>query len=80
MDIRLVEGRYKSISTLDWRDIPKFAVITGANGSVHGDLVYGDAAASKAKAPLPAKASKNVRPSISPSMLNKAPRILSLIG
>jgi energy-coupling factor transporter ATP-binding protein EcfA2 len=33
MDIRLVEGRYKSISTLDWRDIPKFAVITGANGS-----------------------------------------------
>jgi predicted ATPase len=33
MDFRLVEGRYKSFSTLDWRDIPPFSVITGANGS-----------------------------------------------
>jgi predicted ATPase len=33
VDIRLIEGRYKSISTLDWRGIPKFALITGANGS-----------------------------------------------
>lgn len=33
MDIKLIEGQYKSISTLEWVDIPKFAVITGANGS-----------------------------------------------
>lgn len=33
MRIRLLGGQYKSISSLDWRDIPKFAVITGPNGS-----------------------------------------------
>ena len=33
MDIRLVEGQYKSISSLDWHGIPPFAVITGANGA-----------------------------------------------
>lgn len=33
MDIRLVEGQYKSISQLDWHGIPPFAVITGANGA-----------------------------------------------
>ncbi len=33
MDIRLVKGRYKSISALEWRGIPKFALVTGANGS-----------------------------------------------
>lgn len=33
MDIRLVDGKYKSISALIWQNIPSLAVITGANGS-----------------------------------------------
>lgn len=33
MDLRLAKGKYKSISSLEWIGIPRFAVITGPNGS-----------------------------------------------
>lgn len=33
MNIQLVAGKYKSISSLSWYDIPAFAVVTGPNGS-----------------------------------------------
>jgi len=33
MDIKLKQGKYKSISSLEWRDIPDFVVVTGKNGS-----------------------------------------------
>lgn len=33
MRIRLASGQYKSITEIDWADIPPFAVVTGANGS-----------------------------------------------
>jgi recombinational DNA repair ATPase RecF len=32
IDIR-IEGRYRSISDLEWLNVPPFAVITGVNGS-----------------------------------------------
>ncbi len=33
MDIRLVNGSYKSITEFEWLNIPMFAVVTGPNGS-----------------------------------------------
>jgi len=36
MHIRLIEGQYKSISALDWRDIPNFAVIQNPVGRLRG--------------------------------------------
>ncbi len=33
MDFELISGKYKSISQLMWRNIPKFVVVTGKNGS-----------------------------------------------
>lgn len=33
MDIRITDGQYKSLNALAWTGIPKFAVITGGNGS-----------------------------------------------
>ena len=33
MDIELVSGKYKSIKSLVWNDIPNFVVVTGKNGS-----------------------------------------------
>lgn len=33
MDIKLVSGTYKSITSLQWNDIPDFVVVTGKNGS-----------------------------------------------
>ncbi|WP_374510999.1 AAA family ATPase [Niveibacterium sp.] len=52
MDIRLVKGQYKSISSLHWQGIPKFAVITGGNGSGKTQLLE-LIARSAGVAPLP---------------------------
>lgn len=38
IDIR-IEGRYKSISNLEWLNIPPFSVITGVNGSGKSQLL-----------------------------------------
>lgn len=38
IDIR-IEGRYKSISDLEWLNVPPFAVITGVNGSGKSQLL-----------------------------------------
>jgi ABC-type transport system involved in cytochrome c biogenesis ATPase subunit len=55
MDIRLARGRYKSITTLEWLDIPRFAVITGPNGSGKTQLLE-MVARSAGLNPLPAGA------------------------
>lgn len=33
MDIELISGKYKSIKSIKWSDIPDFVVVTGKNGS-----------------------------------------------
>lgn len=53
MDIRLVEGRHKSITSLDWKNIPHLAVITGANGAGKTQLLELIAASAGVRTPEP---------------------------